>query len=247
MPGPRAPVARRLALVVAGLALFALLGALAGAGRGAEGAAGAPVRVIDADTLQIEGRTVELSGIDAPELGQLCFHDGRPWPCGVDAALALRKLLAVSRAAVSCDPAGAGRAGRAAVCEVNHQEIAIRLLRQGYALAAPGAAPEYAEAEREARRAGLGLWRGPFTPPWAWRAGERMAEEQGPEGVRCPVKGVRDAAGRRVYLVPTDAEYERAGAGAAAQAGAPAGGQAGARLFCSDEEARKAGYGRPEG
>ena len=37
------------------------------------------MRVIDADTLQVDGKVVQLYGIDAPELGQLCESGGSLW------------------------------------------------------------------------------------------------------------------------------------------------------------------------
>ena len=50
-----------------------------------------PARVIDGDTLQIQGERIRLHGIDAPESRQLCFIAGKPWQFGKDAANALRE------------------------------------------------------------------------------------------------------------------------------------------------------------
>ncbi len=46
-------------------------------------------KVIDGDTLEIQGQRIRLHGIDAPESQQLCRLDGKPWQCGKDAANAL--------------------------------------------------------------------------------------------------------------------------------------------------------------
>ena len=50
-------------------------------------------RVIDGDTIEVQGQRIRLHGIDAPEGRQLCFNDGEPWLCGTDATNALRQKI----------------------------------------------------------------------------------------------------------------------------------------------------------
>jgi hypothetical protein len=130
-----------------------------------------------------------------------------------------------------------GRAGASGVqvevCEVGNQDVALVLLHGGYGLAPPGSFPDYVEAQEQARQGRLGVWHTEFAPPWKWRQGERLPSEQ----VDCNVRGVTDAEGVRVYHVPTDPDYNDL-------ADDPAQGRA---SFCSDEDARQAGWRRPRG
>ena len=198
--------------------------------------------VIDGDTLQSGGDIVQLYGIDAPELGQLCNRKGKPWQCGVEAAFALHKLVALSGTAVVCEDwhdatASAGPTGEGIrVCQLGKdQELGLAMLHNGYAMALPGSFPYYGQIERKARAAGLGIWSSEFTPPWEWREGRRIAPEVGQLGEDCNVKGIIDDDGSQVYLVPTDRGFNRVTVDQSK----------GEQLFCSDEEARAAGWRRP--
>ena len=75
--------------------------------------------VINGDTLEMRGVRIRLSGIDAPETEQQCRSAaGTPWPCGQDAAKALRRKIAGQP--VQCDATGTDRYGRSlSVCTVD--------------------------------------------------------------------------------------------------------------------------------
>jgi endonuclease YncB( thermonuclease family) len=203
--------------------------------------AGQNLRVIDGDTLQSGAEVIQLYGIDAPELGQICLRDGKPWACGVDAAFALQKLVSLSGSPVVCKAWRELRQTRGStgelirVCLVGRdQDLAQAMLRNGYVMALPGSFPYYGQIEGQARAAGLGIWGSEFTPPWAWRKGERLrVGGAGQPGEDCNVKGRVSGDGERIYVVPTDASYQDADT---------ANGRA---RFCSDEAARQAGWHRP--
>lgn len=229
---------RRWLLGSAATAALALAPPVSNAAQPATTQAGQNLRVIDGDTLQSGGDIIQLYGIDAPELGQLCRREDKVWQCGVEAAFALQKLVALSGMPVVCvawyDGQRADRPdlGETRVCQLgNEQLLGLAMLSNGYALALPGSFPYYGLVERTAREANLGLWSGEFDPPWDWRDGQRTigaAEE-------CNVKGAVTKEGHRLYLVPTDDAHEDATVN-------PAEGE---RSFCSDEEARQAGWRRP--
>ena len=125
-----------------------------------------PAKVIDGDTIKIAGRSIRLSGIDAPEIGQTCFKDDVEWTCGPMAAVGLQSLIDGQE--VRCEVSGRDRYRRLlAVCEAegrgNLNEMMVRI---GWALNYRG---PYAEQEQQARKERIGLWVGRFTPPWKWR------------------------------------------------------------------------------
>jgi|GEM_PF-1442412 len=135
------------------------------------------VEILDGDTLLVGGQRMKLAGIDAPELDQQCLNGSRLWRCGLEAALALDQLLTVRKA--SCQEESKGEAteedlGR---CFGQDQDIALTLLKRGYVITAADAPSDYRSAEASAQQAGLGLWRGEFVLPAAWRQGARLAAE----------------------------------------------------------------------
>ena len=71
--------------------------------------------------------------------------------------------------------------------------------------------------------------------PQAWRNGERLAQEQSDAG-HCPILGL-ERDGERVYVVPTDRDYD-----ALSAEGSPV-----AKRFCSDEAAHALGYAHLSG
>lgn len=217
------------ALALAALALAALC-LVPRAGR-AESAAEAAA-VIDGDTLQLDGRIIQLFGIDAPELGQRCRHDGVLVPCGLHAAFELRKLIGLEHAPVHCMPAPEHEDDEGLICFAGELDVAHVLLKSGYVVATTDTSEAYREAQDSAQRARLGLWHSQFVMPEEWRGGHRLPDEIGDDP--CPVKGGIAGGGERYYYVPTDESYPAVSVDAAK----------GERLFCSDEEARQAGWRR---
>ena len=151
-----------------------------------QGAAGVG-RVVDGDTLRVEGRTYRLWGIDAPELIQVCQRDGQGYACGREAAAYLRMLLvpepvigesATPGAApqLVCVPRTSDQYGRtAALCRLGDKDLGAEMVRAGWALVFTRHSSDYAPEEDEAREARRGLWSGTFDMPWDWRA-KRLGE-----------------------------------------------------------------------
>jgi hypothetical protein len=149
----------------------------------------------------------------------------------------------VTRSRTHCEPRSRGRYGRTvAVCAVAGQDVGAWLVRDGWALAFRTYSLDYIDEEEAARTATRGLWRGTFTPPWQWRA-EQYAqrrpsapapESRGPHG--CRIKGNVNAKGEGIYHLPGDRDYE-------ATRIDPSRGE---RWFCSEDEAKAAGWRRAQ-
>ncbi|MBN9063269.1 MAG: hypothetical protein BGP06_10175 [Rhizobiales bacterium 65-9] len=119
---------------------------------------------VDGDSLRLDGRSIRLKGLDAPEYRQTCQGPDGETPCGREARQALARLLA--RAPVVCSLKGRDRYGRdLAYCRAGDLDINAALVRDGHAVAYG----EYAAEEAEARANRRGLWRLSFEKPSVWR------------------------------------------------------------------------------
>ena len=182
------------------------------------------------DQLRVGGTPIRLFGIEAPEHNQTCAAPGgKTTPCGAAAKAALQKLIAGKR--VTCDVSGRQADAAAATCQVTGADIAGQLVRGGHVFATTGLFATYASAEREARTAKAGLWRaGDQTRPADFRAKAWAdAKQSAPDG--CPIKGIVSGDAKS-YLVPWASNYDKAKI-------RPARGE---RWFCTEDEARAAGW-----
>ena len=185
---------------------------------------------LSGDSLRIDGELVRLSGIEAPAPAHPCLKaNGRRWSCGATATSALQRL--VRGRIVSCDVSGVDDAGRKlASCRMGETDIAGELVRGGHVFAGDGMFASYANDEDSARTARTGLWQGETVRPKEWR--ERAWEEAkrtAPEG--CPIKGIVRASAR-LYAMPWSDGY----------IGAKVRTIKGERWFCSEDDARAAGF-----
>jgi len=185
---------------------------------------------LSGDAIRVGEMLVRLAGIEAPERDQKCKGRGaKGWPCGAAAADALGKLVRGKTAV--CEVSGKDDQGRPlGVCRVDGKDVADELVRGGHVFAASGLFSRYGSAESEARAAGLGVWRGDGERPGEWRAKRwDQAKRASPDG--CPIKGHVSAEGR-IYVLPWSADYERVKVRA----------NKGERWFCSEQDARAAGW-----
>ncbi|MCV2890671.1 thermonuclease family protein [Ruegeria aquimaris] len=190
--------------------------------------------VIDGDTIEIRGIRIRLHGIDAPESGQSC-HDAqdRIWRCGQKSALALADQI--GRSVASCLVSDTDRYGRLiATCAADGRDLNAWMVAQGWAVAYRKYSHDYVAQERAAREAGLGIWQGRFTRPDLWRKGQRTspAAPVRSDPAECAIKGNINSKGQRIYHLPGTEWYDRTRINETK----------GERWFCSEAEARKAGW-----
>ena len=160
--------------------------------------------MIDGDTLYVGGIRVRLHGIDSPEAEQTCRYDRLAvaraststavdsedretllWRCGLAATRGLRALLSgvdsLFCRVIDRDRWGrvVGRCFRAAAGDYrDSRDLGELLVSLGLALDYEYySGGYYREFESTARSSELGVWRGCFTEPRAWRRGARTCGE----------------------------------------------------------------------
>ncbi|MEZ5563422.1 MAG: thermonuclease family protein [Gammaproteobacteria bacterium] len=224
---------------------------------------GKVTRVTDGDTAQVQLQsgaiTVRFYGIDAPEKDQ---------PHGDAAASALRQL--VGGKVVDLIPVEQDKYDRlVAVVMLGERNVNLEMVARGNAWAFRQYLgefkddPLYCEWEAKARDQQLGLWRstgGKRHAPWEWRHRDRgvpYTDYNGSTGADCVaairaapasapvqagrksgdclIKGNISSGNRRIYHVPGSPSY----------ADTRIDESKGERWFCSEAEARAAGFRAP--
>lgn len=192
------------------------------------------VRVIDGDTIDVGDVRVRLHGIDTPEVGQMCVSDRLgTYDCGAFVRDELARRYGGQTA--SCDEIEVDRYSRSvAKCYVDGQDIGEDLVLDGLARAYRTYSMDYDLAEKSAQVSETGLWSGMMQSPAAFRAQQRATRQaaiaQEVPDV-CFIKGNISGSGR-IYHMPHNRDYANTRINEAQ----------GERWFCSEDEARSAGW-----
>ena len=126
------------------------------------------VKVIDGDTIHIGKLKYRFSGIDTPEMKQLCKKEDKTILCGVLARDAL--IQKINNQPVECKMETIDRYKRiVAECFVNNESLSQYLVRNGYAFAYRRYSTKFVEDEEYAKTNQLGLWSMQFEYPWDYR------------------------------------------------------------------------------
>ena len=156
--------------LVAGIVVVAML---AGSATAQQATVTGRAKSIMADMIAIDNKRIPLFGIDAPDPDQdrECVLGRAFFGCASNAKRALDILL--DEGPVTCTDAGQTNylGYPYMTCVVNGKDIGEQLVRSGNALAFKPQSDKYAEAEKAAKAAKLGIWQDGirFTIPWEWR------------------------------------------------------------------------------
>jgi endonuclease YncB( thermonuclease family) len=208
-------------------------------------------QIVDADTVYAASVKVRLSGIDAPEMDQVCINGaGKAWNCGIEAKEKLQSF--VRNRPWICDLNGTDIYRRhLGSCTVGGEDVSRWLVRNGWALAFRRYSTTYVADEEYARDQKHGLWGGAFIAPWEWRRRGTTTVVLGAVAVpvdaqkillspaaaavppipSCAIKGNLKSAGQCIYHVPGGRFYDRLDMHRSALR----------RWFCSEADAEAAG------
>jgi endonuclease YncB( thermonuclease family) len=188
------------------------------------------VRVIDGDTLDVGSTRVRLFGIDAPEQDQMCVTEqGAEWPCGAWVTAEVSQRYSGERA--RCTAVDTDRYGRTvARCTVAGQDMGQEIVSAGLAFAYRRYSMDYDLDEKGAAVRDIGLHASRVQSPSQFR--QARTTSRMPRDRSCAIKGNISGKGARIYHVPGQQDYELTGIRE----------EKGERWFCSEAEARAAGW-----
>ena len=126
------------------------------------------IKIVDGDTIHLNGEKIRFTGIDTPELKQTCLKEGTQVSCGVTAKQILIDKIGNNK--VDCISEGKDQYKRTlAECFVNNESLSSYLVRSGYAFAYRRYSKKFIPDEDYARINKKGMWSMNFDYPWDFR------------------------------------------------------------------------------
>ena len=126
------------------------------------------LRIVDGDTIVLNGEKIRFSGIDTPELKQTCINGDEKVFCGKIAKMLLIKKI--GNQTPKCIIEGKDAYKRTlAECFVNGESLSVFLVRSGYAFAYRKYSDKFIKDEEFAKKNKLGMWSMKFKYPWDFR------------------------------------------------------------------------------
>jgi endonuclease YncB( thermonuclease family) len=131
-----------------------------------------------AGAITVGGVTYRLGGIDAPAPDQICIDDhADSWACGIEARDQLAALIA--NRDVHCQDLGPDttyKKWHVGTCTAGDDAVSLNqlLVRRGLAVSAATSGPSrFGDDETDARNNRRGLWKGCFAAPQDFRSGRK--------------------------------------------------------------------------
>ena len=126
------------------------------------------LKIVDGDTIVLNGEKIRFSGIDTPELKQTCINEDEEVFCGKSAKMLLVKKI--GNQTFKCIREGKDVYKRTlAECFINGESLSIFLVRSGYAFAYRKYSDKFVKDEEFAKENKLGMWSMKFQYPWDFR------------------------------------------------------------------------------
>ena len=126
------------------------------------------LRIVDGDTIILNGEKIRFSGIDTPELKQTCMNGDEKVFCGKSAKMLLIKKI--GNETPQCIREGKDVYKRTlAECFINGESLSAFLVRSGYAFAYRKYSEKFIKDEEFAKENKLGMWSMKFQYPWDFR------------------------------------------------------------------------------
>ena len=126
------------------------------------------IKVIDGDTIVLNGEKIRFSGIDTPELKQTCMSGDQKVFCGMFARMLLVKKI--DDVTPICIKEGVDNYKRTlAECFINGESLSVFLVKSGYAFAYRKYSKKFIKEEEHAKKNKLGMWSMKFEFPGDFR------------------------------------------------------------------------------
>jgi endonuclease YncB( thermonuclease family) len=130
------------------------------------------IKIVDGDTIHLNGEKIRFTGIDTPELKQTCLKHNVKDFCGVTAKQILIDKIGNNK--VECIKGGKDQYKRTlAECFVNNESLSSYLVKSGYAFAFRRYSKKFVPDEDYARINKLGMWSMEFDYPWDYRKSKK--------------------------------------------------------------------------
>ena len=126
------------------------------------------LKIVDGDTIILNGEKIRFSGIDTPELKQTCMIGDQKVFCGISAKMLLIKKI--GNETPKCIREGKDIYKRTlAECFVKGESLSVFLVKSGYAFAYKKYSDKFIKEEEFATENKLGMWSMKFQYPWDFR------------------------------------------------------------------------------